>query len=224
MNVLPAPSWLVVSHITVLELITQYNMVTALTHGIPTYEMATSRWTCLDNVWCRLNHSDPVMICDVHPSIRLPLADHLLIYTELDLQVHRANTFPSQNMCDTYFDAINKGLRALLPVWCPTKKIHSAAKLEETVDKLVGSIQEVVNQNVPITKPSTYMKRWWSQELTELKKEKNKLSKTSYKFRGIPDHPPMEFTLEQWMFMSVSRTFKQVMLVEANVVGMKLHN
>lgn len=33
------------------------------------------------------------------------------------------------------------------------------------------------------------MKRWWTKELTDLKKEKNRLSKMAHHFRGTPDHP-----------------------------------
>ena len=73
---------------------------------------------------------------------------------------------------------------------CPAKKIHSVVELEGSVNSLVEMIQEVLKQKVSVTKPSPYMKRWWSKELTRLKKEKNKLSKISYKFRGMTDHPP----------------------------------
>ena len=37
--------------------------------------------------------------------------------------------------------------------------------------------------------PSLHSKRWWSRELTKLKKQKNKLSNIAYKFWVLPDHP-----------------------------------
>ena len=76
----------------------------------------------------------------------------------------------------------------MLPNCCPAKKIHSAVELEGSVNSLVEMIQEVLEQKVPVAKPSPYMKRWWLKELTRLKKEKNKLSQISYKFMGMPDH------------------------------------
>ena len=46
----------------------------------------------------------------------------------------------------------------------------------------------MLTDTVPINKPCPYMKRWWTRELSELKKDKNKLSKLSYHYRGIPNH------------------------------------
>ena len=54
---------------------------------------------------------------------------------------------------------------------------------------LTVTIQEVINKEVPLTKPCPYMKCWWMKELLDLKRVKNKLSKISYCFRGTPDHP-----------------------------------
>ena len=46
-----------------------------------------------------------------------------------------------------------------------------------------------MEESVPISRPSPYTKRWWTKELTELKKAKNRLSNLSYKFQGIPEAP-----------------------------------
>ena len=172
-----------------LDIITENNMILALPPEIPTYETATSSWTRPDNVWRNDNPSDPITICDVDASIRPPQADHLPIITELDLPVRRANEFPTCNMRDADFKAINEKLHQLLTTRCPAQKIHTKEELENAVNNLVETIQEVLDQEVPTSKPCPYTKRWWTKELTELKREKNKLSKISYRFRGTPDHP-----------------------------------
>ena len=92
-------------------------------------------------------------------------------------------------MCDANFKTINEKLQALLAAQCQTQKICSEEELENTVNTLVRLIQEVLAQEVPVTKPSPYTKHWWLKELTKLKREHSKLSKLSYHFRGIPNHP-----------------------------------
>ena len=87
-------------------------------------------------------------------------------------------------MCNANFKTINKKLQALQAAQCQAQKICSEEELENTVNTLVRLIQEV-----PTTKPSPYTKHWWSKELIELKREHSKLSKFSYHFRGIPNHP-----------------------------------
>ena len=172
-----------------LDLISNHDMTTVLPPGIPTYKTVTSNWTHPNNVWCRINDTNIITICDVNPSIRPPHADHLPIYTEIDLQIQRTNSPPSWNLRTANFKAINEWLVLLLNTHCPAKEIQTKNEFEETVNNLTQIIQEVIEQVVPASKPCPYMKRWWTKELTKLKKSTNKLSKCLYRFRGTPDHP-----------------------------------
>lgn len=167
-----------------IDLITEYNMQISLPLGIQTFETTTSNWTHLDNIWCKDTLINPITICNVDPSIWPPLADHLLIVMVLNLPVQRANV-----LFLTDFKVRNQKLSVLIAQQCPTKTIWSKEELENMVNHLINSIQEVLNQEVLVTKPCTYMKRWWTNELTDLKRLKNKLSKQAYCFRGTPDHP-----------------------------------
>lgn len=168
---------------------------------LPTYETVTSNWTHPDNIWHNDNIIDPILICNVNPSIQPPHADHLPIYIELDLPIHKANAFPTCDMCDADFKVINDDLKKLLNKWCPAKEILSKEELNNTVDKLVEAIHEVLEHNVPISKLCLYMKRWWMEELTDLKQVKNKLSKVAFCFRGTLDHPAhTEHKAATWKF------------------------
>ena len=42
---------------------------------------------------------------------------------------------------------------------------------------------------MPKTNPSPHTKRWWSKELTKLRKDTNCINRLSYKFRALQDHP-----------------------------------
>ena len=91
-------------------------------------------------------------------------------------------------MHDANFETINKKLQALLANRGPAQRIRTKEELETAVNTLVETIQEVLDQEVPITKPSPFTKCWWTKELTELKHEQTRLSKLSYRYRGIRDH------------------------------------
>ena len=104
-----------------LDLITEHNMIIALPPDIPTYETMTSNWTCPDNVWHNNNHNNPIITCNVDPSVCPPQADHMPIITKLDLSIQRANAFPMQNMHKADFKEINKWLQTLLQECCPGK-------------------------------------------------------------------------------------------------------
>ena len=56
-------------------------------------------------------------------------------------------------------------------------------------DSLVNAINEALKETGPISKPPPYARHWWTRELTELKKVKNRLSNISYKLRGILEAP-----------------------------------
>ena len=172
-----------------LNLITEHNMIIALPPDIPTYETVTSNWTCPDNIWRNNNPNDPIITCNVDPYIQPPQADHLPIITKLDLPIQRADAFPTWNMWEADFKEINKQLQTLLQEHCPAKKICTKDELESAVNKLVETIQEVLEVVVPATKPCPYMKHWWTKELTELKQVQQRLSKLSFHFRGTPNHP-----------------------------------
>ena len=172
-----------------LDLITEHNMIIVLPPDIPMYETMTSNWMCPDNIWHNNNLNDPIITCNIDPSIWPPQANHMPIITKLDLSIQRANAFPMWNMHKADFKEINKQLQTLLQEHCPARKICNKDKLRSTVNKLVEAIQEVLDIEVPASKPCPYTKQWWMKEPMELKWEQQRLSKLSFWFRGTPNHP-----------------------------------
>ena len=164
-------------------------MKMALPPDIPMYQTATSNWTHPNNVWHNNNPADPLVICDVQPSIHPPLADHLPIYTELDLPIPRASSITTRNMRDTDFTIITNNLKQLLSEHCPAIPICSKRELDRAVDTLIQCVNDVIYNEVPPSKPCLFTKRWWTKELTKLKKEKNRLRRISYRYCATPDHP-----------------------------------
>lgn len=50
-------------------------------------------------------------------------------------------------------------------------------------------LQRTTEKHVLRIKPYPHLKRWWSNELTEKCKVKNRASAEKYRWRGTPDHP-----------------------------------
>ncbi len=50
-------------------------------------------------------------------------------------------------------------------------------------------IQGTIDNEVPLHKPFPTAKRWWTSELSTLRKEGNRLSRHSYRHRALTDHP-----------------------------------
>ena len=58
-----------------------------------------------------------------------------------------------------------KGLASKLGNLEAREELASKGEFYRQLDGLTHAIREVINEKVPKTKPSPFMKRWWSREL-----------------------------------------------------------
>ena len=100
---------------------------------------------------------------------------------------------------------INDILKERLEAESPALRIHTQEQFTEEVDKVISIIAEVLNGTLEELKPSPFSRRWWTKELTALKKDQNRLSNKSYKLRDIPGH------LIHTKFKAAVNKFKEVM-------------
>ena len=70
--------------------------------------------------------------------------------------------------------------------------IVTAAGVEEATDLLFEAINETTREVVPRMKTSPHTKRWWTKELTSLRRTRNRASSEHFKWRGLLDHPSHE--------------------------------
>ena len=61
-------------------------------------------------------------------------------------------------------------------------------QFQRAVDNLTAALQAAIKLAVPMSKPSPHSRRWWNEDLSQLKKEMNRLGGTSYKYCAIADH------------------------------------
>jgi len=71
----------------------------------------------------------------------------------------------------------------------PDSTRYSAESSSSAASLLTKILQETIEATVPLSNPSPFTKRWWTKELSSMKKEKNRLSSAAFRFRYVPDHP-----------------------------------
>jgi len=133
-----------------------------------------------------------VVYCTTDPRLRGPGTDHVPILTVLELPAKRADRTPRYNFRVVEWEDFKKELATRMEELPEPGPIRSEEEYEAAVSGLTRVLQETIHAMVPVTRPSPHSKRWWSKELDILKKKKNKLSSTSYKYRALTGHPSHE--------------------------------
>ncbi|KAF8069991.1 hypothetical protein FPV67DRAFT_1578938, partial [Lyophyllum atratum] len=165
----------------------------ALPKDIPTLRARNSKnWTRPDNVWSSSNLSSHIMRCDTMPRHQGPCTDHVPIATIMDIPTKRTKEEPKRNFRDPDIpwskfraDLTDRMAADDFPRPGP---ILTGEALCNHISKLTQAIQETIADRVPLTKPSPYMKRWWSKELEETRTRVMKLSADADRHRGLDDH------------------------------------
>ena len=71
----------------------------------------------------------------------------------------------------------------------------TAADLDTLLNSILDPVGEVIKEIIPMTKPSPYMKRWWTKELTTARKTKNLLQEFIWIFLDLFWHFGVTFGL-----------------------------
>ena len=173
-----------------LELIADDGMIMTLPKDNPTLEASsTKNWTRPDNVFCSENTATTLIHCFTDAARRGPCTDHVPILTAFDLQTPNADNRPSLNFNDVDWKEFNKTLKANLSTLPVDDPIVSDTEFQRTAKTVTDAILASIKEHVPQTRPSPHSKRWWTRELTQMRKETAKLSSLSHKMRIFPDHP-----------------------------------
>jgi len=140
-------------------------------------------------MFCSTSLVDLVVSCDTDPKWRGPGADHMLILTTLDLEPWQTVRTITHNFRAVAWDGFREELEARLSQIKEPHVLGMETQVHDMVSALTEAIQEIIRSKVLVVKQAPYVKRWWNNELSVLKRSKNKLSGTSYRYRGVSDHP-----------------------------------
>ena len=173
-----------------LGIVADHGMVMALPRDIPTLEaMATKNWTQPDNAFCT-EHSELLIVsCTTAPRLQGLGTDHVPILIILELPVKSAPVTPTRNFRTVNWEEFREELATTLGGLLAPHTLPDKQSMLASVAGLTVAIQDTIHKKVPTSHLSPHTKRWWNKELSALKKKKNQLGNTSYKFRTVPDHP-----------------------------------
>ncbi|KAI0247676.1 hypothetical protein BJV78DRAFT_1102233, partial [Lactifluus subvellereus] len=162
----------------------------ALPSGIPTHQHnATKRWTRLDQVFLSDHSLEALISSNVQEQWRGINTDHLPILTILDLTLTNVSPAEIRNFRDVDWEQFREALGKRLAVLGVPHWITTQAQLDDACTKLTHAIQDAITDKVPASHICPKSKRWWTRELTMLRRQANKLGRQAYKLRGHPSHP-----------------------------------
>ena len=172
-----------------INILYKNDMLLSLPKSILTFQAPTGNWTRPDNVWCSNTPDNPILRCDMVPAIRPPLANHLPIITIVDLPLPRAEATETLDFRMADWPVVNADLAAQLEAKSPATHIETKDEFLEKVNTVVHIISDVLAKHLEVKCPNPFKKRWWTKELTLLKKAQNRLSSKLYKFHHLREHP-----------------------------------
>jgi ribonuclease HI len=173
-----------------IGLLAQEGMHMALPPGIPTLEaMASKNRTRVDNVFCDESTLSLIDTCDTREDWRPVKTDHFPIITNVRIAIEKGTERPRYDFRLVDWDEFNKALKARMQHVPEPTDIHSEAEASRRLDQLNRLVEETIEEQVPISKPCPYSKRWWNEELKTLRKEVKKLAREARKVQGMEGHP-----------------------------------
>ncbi|PIL24452.1 transcription factor [Ganoderma sinense ZZ0214-1] len=176
-----------------LHYLADFSLEMALPAGIPTLEALNTRnLTRPDNVFCSSDLTDLVSRCGTAPHLRPTKTDHFPVLTTLNIPLDPARPTRRRNFREVDWDGFNAALRAHLDAHPIAASIRSTADFDAYLQRLNDAITAAVDQEVPFTNPTPFSRRWWSKDLTIMRKQKQRAGRSAFKYRQDPGHPAHE--------------------------------
>src|SRR5437762_8112634 len=101
-------------------------------------------------------------------------SDHLPIETTLALSIEKPQTMQPFNYARTDWKELNNKLEQYLPK-LPTLKTITCAGIDKYTTELIKAIMKAVEETTPRKRPSPHSKRWWNENIGNLRHEANRL-------------------------------------------------
>ena len=172
-----------------LDTIYRFDFRMALPPNRPTLRAhTTGNRTRPDNVWCSSHSTDLFIICDTNPGLRRPNTDHVPILSTLNIPLRRNIPKPSRDFRSVDWKQFTDHLEAQLTNSTTPRVITTSVEFDLALNVVKNAVTGTIDQQVPLSKPCPYTKRWWTPKLSAMRKTKNSLAKLAYRWRGLPDN------------------------------------
>ena len=161
---------------SLIDLTASLGLNLMLPPGIITYPNAG---TTIDLIWGNETAINNILKCKIAEN-QDHGSDHLPIETVISISsIQIPTSEPMFNFAKTNWEEFKKRLKQHLP--SPTTQSDQSCKTRADIDKyteqLVDAIVSAIEMTTPKIRPSPHSKRWWTEELTQLKREANRLRK-----------------------------------------------
>ncbi|KZV95076.1 DNase I-like protein [Exidia glandulosa HHB12029] len=175
----------------IIALLAEYGMLMALPGDKPTLEThgRTKNRTRPDNVFCSADLLDYIVTCDTREPDRGPRTDHFPVVTELDVSVDASDGLPRRNWRAVDWDKFRRTLVEELAKYPDPSEPLTEDEFRLLCERLTASFQKAADRHAPEVRPSPYLKRWWTAELTKEREHCRSLGRVSEKWETVPDHP-----------------------------------
>ena len=146
----------------IIELMADLGIHSLLPRGTITYGDAL-RQSTIDLMMVSDGLSDDVVRCEVYAEEHG--SDHRAIQTSFNLLRPEMELRPRLLLRHAPWDRIRQAVSRRLVGWQ-----HDIVDLDEYTDDFLNVVVEAVNTFTPRTRPSRYTKRWWTADLTQLRR------------------------------------------------------
>ena len=158
-----------------IDLAAMLGLSPLLPPGTITYPSAG---TAIDLVWGNSEATSRMMSCKVADK-HDHASDHLPIETTLALPMDIPQPSPPYNYAKTNWQELDRKLVEYLPNPSSLKQEEiTAHDVDRFADELTTAISKAVKETTPRKRPCPHSKRWWTAELTALRREANRLRNT----------------------------------------------
>ncbi|KAF7354515.1 RNA-directed DNA polymerase from transposon X-element [Mycena venus] len=154
-----------------LDLLARYSMRMALPRDIPTLRTfgPTHNFTRPDNVFCTLPFTPLYLVLDIDPK----LTEHV----------------PAPMYRGTDWSAYRESLFGRLLELEQKQQYETVEEVTHAIREVETAIRETTAEVVEMSKPSPYMRRWYTAAMRDLRRTAGRLERIAYAQRHKPDHP-----------------------------------
>lgn len=177
---------------SLIKIVEDGGLYQALPKDIPTLRaFRTGNLTRPDNVFLSERLKNNLVKCDALPEIMPTCTDHYPIETIIQRRedVSQEPMPRRRGFKQVDWEKFGEKLTDQLSRIPNPRRYTTAEEIDQAVDDLTKSLQTVIEEVVPIPKTIPNAKRWWTRELREVTKAKNRIHRLTITYRYEPNHP-----------------------------------
>ena len=145
----------------IIDLMNEHGLRSLLPRGTKTWQGKNQEST-IDLVLTTSELADEMLTCAIHPTDHG--SDHRAIQTTFDVALHERAAIPRLLFKNAPWNLIRTRVKDNL------RLLHWAADVQTQTDQLMRVVLGAIHELTPRARPSPYAKRWWTKDLTQLRR------------------------------------------------------